>query len=112
MVTRPNEAPHEFNPWLRVVSLIEEAGHLLGLHEDMIQRIVAPELILEGRSAILIAHRLTTAQRADRIVVVDRGGIVETGTPAQLLATGGAYATMYAAWLASGGRDATREATP
>ncbi len=48
MVTRPNEAPpHEFNPWLRVVSLIEEAGHLLGLHEDMIQRIVAPERILE-----------------------------------------------------------------
>ena len=48
MVTRPNETPpHEFNPWLRVVSLIEEAGQLLGLHDDMIARIVTPERILE-----------------------------------------------------------------
>jgi len=40
--------------------------------------------------------------------VVDQGGIVEMGTPAELLAKDGAYATMYAAWLAAGGRDATR----
>jgi ABC-type multidrug transport system fused ATPase/permease subunit len=50
---------------------------------------------------------LTTAQRADRIVVVDHGGIVEMGRPDELIAAGGAYAGMYAAWLASGGRDAT-----
>lgn len=48
MVTRPNEvAPHEFNPWLHVTSLIEQAGKLLGLNEGMIKRIVTPERILE-----------------------------------------------------------------
>jgi ABC-type multidrug transport system fused ATPase/permease subunit len=61
-----------------------------------------------SRSAILIAHRLTTAQRADRIVVIDRGTIVEMGTPGELLAENGAYAAMFDAWLASGGRDSTR----
>ncbi len=48
MVTRPTEAsPHEFNPWLHVTSLIETAGHLLGLNEGLIKRIVTPERILE-----------------------------------------------------------------
>jgi glutamate dehydrogenase (NAD(P)+) len=48
VVTRPHEAnPDEFNPWLHVVSLIEKAGHLLGLNEGMIRRIVTPERILE-----------------------------------------------------------------
>jgi hypothetical protein len=48
VVTRPEEAlAHEFNPWLHVVSLIETAGHLLGLDEGMIKRIVTPERILE-----------------------------------------------------------------
>ena len=48
MVTRPHEAlPHEFNPWLRVTSLIENAGKILGLNEGMIKRIVTPERILE-----------------------------------------------------------------
>jgi ATP-binding cassette subfamily B protein len=78
--------------------------------ETVIER--ALDRLLEGRSAILIAHRLTTAQRADRIVVIDHGGILEMGTPAELLARGGAYATMYDAWLASGGRDATRADVP
>jgi len=40
--------------------------------------------------------------------VIDDGGIVEMGTPDELLAAGGAYSIMYDAWLASGGRDATR----
>ncbi|HEY5302692.1 MAG TPA: Glu/Leu/Phe/Val dehydrogenase [Acidimicrobiales bacterium] len=48
MVTRPNENPSEdFNPWLHVSSLIERAGHLLGLDEGMIKRIITPERILE-----------------------------------------------------------------
>jgi glutamate dehydrogenase (NAD(P)+) len=48
VVTRPEEAnAHEYNPWLNVVSLIEKAGHLLGLDEGMIKRIVTPERILE-----------------------------------------------------------------
>ncbi len=48
MVTRPHEAnPDEFNPWLRISSLIEKAGHLLGLDDGMITRIITPERILE-----------------------------------------------------------------
>jgi ATP-binding cassette subfamily B protein len=89
------------------VLILDEATSSLDLQsETIIER--ALDRLLEGRSAILIAHRLTTAQRADRIVVVNHGGIVEMGTPAELLARGGAYAGMYDAWLASGGRDATR----
>jgi glutamate dehydrogenase (NAD(P)+) len=48
VVTRPHEAhPDVFNPWLHITSLIEQAGHLLGLDEGMIKRIVTPERILE-----------------------------------------------------------------
>jgi ATP-binding cassette subfamily B protein len=92
------------------VLLLDEATSSLDLQsETIIER--ALDRILEGRSAILIAHRLTTAQRADRIVVVDGGGIVEMGTPTELLHSGGAYASMYEAWLASGGRDINRSTT-
>jgi ATP-binding cassette subfamily B protein len=91
------------------VLILDEATSSLDLRsETVIER--ALDRILEGRSAILIAHRLTTAQRADRIVVIDEGGILEMGTPGELVAAGGAYAAMYDAWLQSGGRDATRAA--
>jgi ATP-binding cassette, subfamily B, bacterial len=89
------------------VLVLDEATSSLDLRsETIIER--ALDKILEGRTAILIAHRLTTAQRADRIVVVDNGGIVEVGSHEQLVAQGGAYAGMYDAWIASGGRDASR----
>ena len=89
------------------VLILDEATSSLDLRsETVIER--ALDRLLEGRSAILIAHRLTTAQRADRIVVIDGGGVQEVGTPAELMARGGAYAAMYEAWLASGGRDAPR----
>ena len=89
------------------VLILDEATSSLDLRsETVIEH--ALDVLLEGRSAILIAHRLTTAQRADRIVVIDQGRIVEVGTPAELLAKDGAYAAMYRAWLTSGGRDATR----
>lgn len=48
----------------------------------------------KGRTTVVIAHRLTTIERADLIVVLDRGVVVETGTHAELLAAGGAYARM------------------
>jgi ATP-binding cassette subfamily B protein len=89
------------------VLILDEATSSLDLRsETVIER--ALDRLLEGRSAILIAHRLTTAQQADRIVVIDEGGIVEMGTPSELLKAGGEYAAMYNAWLASGGRDGTR----
>ena len=90
------------------VLILDEATSSLDLHsETIVER--ALDRLLEGRSAILIAHRLTTAQRADRIVVIDHGGIAEMGTPSDLLAAGGAYARMFDAWIRSGGRDATRD---
>jgi ATP-binding cassette subfamily B protein len=90
------------------VLILDEATSSLDLQsETIIER--ALDRLLEGRSAILIAHRLTTAQRANRIVVIDKGGIVEVGTPRELLTRSGPYAAMYEAWLASGGRDATHD---
>ena len=51
--------------------------------------------LLEGRTTLIIAHRLSTVRRADRLVVVDRGQIVEEGTHAELLARRGLYARLY-----------------
>jgi ATP-binding cassette subfamily B protein len=55
----------------------------------------ALETLLEGRTAILIAHRLSTIERADRILVIHRGEVRESGTHAELLARGGIYAKLY-----------------
>ena len=55
-------------------------------------------MLLEGRTAILIAHRLATAMRADRIAVVDDGRIVELGSHDELLAERGRYAAMFETW--------------
>jgi ATP-binding cassette subfamily B protein len=58
------------------------------------------DAVLEGRTAIIVAHRLSTAMRADRIAVVDDGHILELGSHDELVARGGRYAEMYAAWIA------------
>ncbi|KAA1425265.1 ABC transporter ATP-binding protein [Mumia zhuanghuii] len=57
--------------------------------------------ILQGRTALVVAHRLTQAVRADRIVVLDRGAIVEEGTHDELLARDGQYARLWASWSQS-----------
>ncbi|MDP9330188.1 MAG: ABC transporter ATP-binding protein/permease [Actinomycetota bacterium] len=52
-----------------------------------------------GRTVITIAHRLSTAEHADRVLVFDEGRIVEDGTHAELVAAGGVYASLYSSWL-------------
>jgi ATP-binding cassette subfamily B protein len=80
------------------VLILDEATSSLDLQtESKIER--ALDVLLEGRTAVLIAHRLNTAMRADRIAVVDDGGILEVGSHEQLLLCGGRYAAMYGAWI-------------
>ena len=52
-----------------------------------------------GRTVITIAHRLSTAEGADRVFVFDAGQLVEEGTHAQLALAGGRYAALYSSWL-------------
>jgi ATP-binding cassette subfamily B protein len=57
--------------------------------------------LMTGRTVVVIAHRLTTAARADRVAVVDDGRLAELGTHAELMADGGGYARLYEAWMGS-----------
>lgn len=61
----------------------------------------ALERLVAGRSVIVIAHRLSTAERADRVGVVASGGLVELGPHADLVAQGGQYAALYRSWVGS-----------
>ncbi|MHB1710913.1 MAG: ABC transporter ATP-binding protein [Acidimicrobiales bacterium] len=81
----------------RVLVLDEATSNLDLQSETNIE--TALDVLLDNRTAILIAHRLSTAMRADRIVVVDEGRIVETGRHSDLIALGGRYAEMYATWI-------------
>ena len=58
---------------------------------------LAMERLRQGRTCFVIAHRLATVRRADRILVLDRGGVAEAGTHEELLAAGGIYASLYRA---------------
>jgi ATP-binding cassette subfamily B protein len=80
----------------RVLVLDEATSNLDLQSETKIED--ALDVLLEGRTAILIAHRLSTAMKADRIVVVDEGRIVEVGSHDELVAAGGKYTQMYATW--------------
>jgi ATP-binding cassette subfamily B protein len=81
------------------VVVLDEATSNLDLHSEL--RVEAAlDALLEGRTAILVAHRLSTAMRADRIIVVDDHGIVESGSHNELLAANGQYAAMFETWAA------------
>jgi ABC-type multidrug transport system fused ATPase/permease subunit len=60
----------------------------------------AVDRLLDGRTVVVIAHRLSTSERADMVGVVDGGELVELGSHADLVARGGAYARLYATWVA------------
>jgi ABC-type multidrug transport system fused ATPase/permease subunit len=57
--------------------------------------------VLTDRTALVIAHRLSTVEIADRVLVVEAGRVVEDGSPASLVATGGHYADLHHQWRTS-----------
>jgi ATP-binding cassette, subfamily B, bacterial len=77
----------------RVVILDEATAHLDSHSEAAVQEALGAAL--QGRTALVIAHRLSTVRAADRIVVLEAGRVVEQGTHHQLLARGGRYAELH-----------------
>ncbi len=72
----------------------------------------ALDKLLAGRSSVTIAHRLSTAENADRILVFDAGELVEDGTHASLVDAGGIYARLHASWVAQASLSGTRSVDP
>ena len=82
------------------VLILDEATSSLDVpSERLVQR--ALQTLLADRTAIIIAHRLTTVEIADRVIVVDDGRIVEDGAPADLVGGTGRYAALHRAWATS-----------
>ena len=81
------------------VLILDEATSSIDTHtEILVQRGI--EALLSGRTSFVIAHRLSTIQNADRIFVIDKGGILEQGSPKELMAKKGAYYNLYMAQFA------------
>jgi ATP-binding cassette, subfamily B, bacterial MsbA len=76
------------------ILLLDEATSALDTESERLVQ-AALEKLMAGRTTIVVAHRLSTVERADRIVVLDKGTIAEIGTHAQLLAKGSLYANLY-----------------
>ncbi len=76
-----------------IVILDEATSHLDSENEQLVQQALAESL--QGRTSLVIAHRLSTIQAADNILVLDEGRLVQQGTHADLLASGGLYADLY-----------------
>ncbi|HEX2046740.1 MAG TPA: ABC transporter ATP-binding protein [Acidimicrobiales bacterium] len=85
----------------QVLILDEASSSLDAPHERLVQD--ALHTLLAGRTAVIIAHRLSTLDVADRVLVVDGGRIVEDGRPDELRAAGGAFARLNEEWAASVG---------
>ena len=81
------------------ILILDEATSSIDTHtEILVQRGI--EALLAGRTSFVIAHRLSTIQNADRIFVIDKGGILEQGSPAELMEKKGAYYKLYMAQFA------------
>ncbi|MEU9913902.1 ABC transporter ATP-binding protein [Streptomyces sp. NPDC051001] len=93
----------------RVVILDEATAHLDNTSEAAVQEALTEAL--EGRTAIVIAHRLSTVRAADQILVVEGGRIVERGTHEELLAAGRRYAELYRTQFAERPGDVTQVET-
>jgi len=76
-----------------VLILDEATSALDNESERLVQE--ALQRLMQGRTTLIVAHRLSTIEHADRVVVMERGRIVEQGTPAALLTAGGAYARLH-----------------
>lgn len=83
------------------VLILDEATSSLDVpSERLVQR--ALETVLADRTALIIAHRLSTVEVADRVLVLDRGRVVEDGSPQELVGqSGGRYAALHDAWMES-----------
>jgi ABC-type multidrug transport system fused ATPase/permease subunit len=83
-----------------VLILDEATSSLDSPSERLVQH--ALRTVLAGRTAVIIAHRLSTVEIADRVLVMEHGRIVEDGTPAELVASGdGRYSDLHRAWVDS-----------
>lgn len=81
------------------ILILDEATSSIDTHtEILVQKGI--EALLSGRTSFVIAHRLSTIQNADRIFVIDKGGILEQGSPAELMEKKGAYYNLYMAQFA------------
>ena len=87
----------------RLLILDEATSNLDLLSESSIEK--ALDNLLEGRTSIIVAHRIATAMRADRIAVVDDSSILEIGSHEELVQLNGKYATMYETWARQGGKE-------
>ena len=80
--------------------VLDEATSLLDIPgERLVQS--ALRTVLAGRTAVIIAHRLSTVAIADRVLVLHRGRITEDGPPSELMSGDGEYAALHASWAAS-----------
>lgn len=79
------------------VLILDEATASLDIPSERAVQ-AALRTVLAGRTALVIAHRLSTVLGANRVLVIHEGSVVEDGSPQQLIASGGRFAAMYASW--------------